>query len=85
MRLTLASWPSLILVVAGKFTNYSSEDSTCTGQPYSAGQGFIDSGEDAHILRNEGSVQAETIAVQLLPQGAGRRIDVPTAPGNCPF
>jgi hypothetical protein len=77
--------PSLILVVAGTVTNYSSDDPTCTEQPYSAGQGFVDSGEDVHILRNEGDVQAETIAVQLLPQGADRRIDVPTAPGNCPF
>jgi hypothetical protein len=77
--------PSLILVVAGAVTNYSSEDPTCTGHTYSTGQGFIDSGKDVHILRNEGSVQAETIAVQLLPKGAARKIDAPTAPGNCPF
>jgi hypothetical protein len=49
------------------------------------GQGFIDSGKDVHILRNEGSVLAETIAVQLLPANTpSRRIDQP-APGNCPF
>jgi hypothetical protein len=33
-------------------------------------------------LRNEGSVPAETIAVQLLPQDAARRIDVSVAPGR---
>jgi hypothetical protein len=77
--------PSLIFVVAGTVTNYSSEDPTCTGHPYTVGQGFIDSGKDVHILRNEGSVQAETIAVQFLPAGSTtRRIDQP-APGNCPF
>jgi hypothetical protein len=77
--------PSLIFVVAGTVTNYSSEDRTCAGQKYSMGQGFIDSGKDVHILRNEGSVLAETIAVQLLPANtASRRIDQP-APGNCPF
>jgi hypothetical protein len=49
------------------------------------GQGFIDSGTDVHILRNEGTVQAETIAVQLLPKDAARKIDIMPAPGNCPF
>jgi predicted lysophospholipase L1 biosynthesis ABC-type transport system permease subunit len=33
--------------------------------------GFIDpGGKDVHTLRSEGSTQAETIAVQLLPHGA---------------
>jgi quercetin dioxygenase-like cupin family protein len=77
--------PSLIFVVAGTVTNYSSDDPTCTGHTYTAGQGFVDSGDDVHNLRNEGSVQAETIAVQLLPKDTPtRRIDQP-APGNCPF
>lgn len=78
--------PSLILVVAGTVTNYTSDDPTCTPHVYTKGQGFIDSGGgDVHILRNESSsVPAETIAVQLLPKGAVRKIDEP-APGNCPF
>jgi hypothetical protein len=77
--------PSLIFVVGGTVTNYTSEDRNCTGQKYSAGQGFIDSGKDVHILRNEGSVLAETIAVQLLAANTpSRRIDQPS-PGNCPF
>jgi hypothetical protein len=47
--------------------------------------GFVDPGGDhVHIVRNEGEVVAQTIAVQLIPAGATRRIDVP-APGNCPF
>ena len=76
--------PSLIHVVAGTVTNYSSHDPTCTGHTYTAGQGFIDSGSDVHILRNEGTEQAETIAVQFLPKDAVRKTDQP-APGNCPF
>jgi quercetin dioxygenase-like cupin family protein len=77
--------PSLILVVAGSVTNYLGDDPTCTGHVYTAGQGFIDAGgSDVHTLRNEGSVPAETIAVQLLPQGADRKIDKPD-PGNCNF
>ena len=77
--------PSLIFVVAGTITNYTSDDPTCTPHAYSAGESFVDpGGDDEHILRNEGSVPAETIAVQFLPQGASRKIDEPS-PGNCPF
>ena len=73
--------PSLILVVRGTVTNHTADN--CAGQTYSAGSGFIDSGgDDVHMLNNEGSVPAETIAVQLLPSGAPRRIDEP-APANC--
>lgn len=77
--------PSLIFVIAGTVTNYSSADKKCTPHTYSAGQGFIDSGKDVHNLRNEGDVQAETIAVQFLQNGTpSRRIDA-AAPGTCPF
>jgi quercetin dioxygenase-like cupin family protein len=77
--------PSLITVKAGAVTAYEGDDPTCSPTVYTAGQGFVDPGDGhVHILRNEGSVAAETIAVQLLPQGAVRRIDVP-APGTCPF
>jgi quercetin dioxygenase-like cupin family protein len=77
--------PSLILVVAGTVKNYMGDDPTCTGHAYPAGSGFIDpGGNDVHTLRNEGSAQAETIAVQLLPKDADRRIDEPD-PGNCHF
>jgi hypothetical protein len=77
--------PSLITVKSGTIRAYDGDDSTCTATVYTAGTGFVDAGDGhVHILRNEGAVDAETIAVQLLPQGAVRRIDVP-APGNCPF
>ena len=76
--------PSLILVVAGQVTNYTSEDRNCAGHTYTAGQGFIDSGgNDEHTLRNNGTTEAETIAVQLIPHGAPRRIDEPN-PTRCP-
>jgi Cupin domain len=77
--------PSLILVVSGTVTNYMGDDPTCTPHVYTAGTGFDDvGGSDVHILRNEGSVPAETIAVQFLPKDAVRRIDKPD-PGNCQF
>jgi hypothetical protein len=76
--------PSLIQVVAGSVTNYEGDDRHCTPHVYPAGTGFVDAGgKDVHMLRNEGSVDAETIATQLLPQDAPRRIDVPDAPRNC--
>jgi quercetin dioxygenase-like cupin family protein len=77
--------PSIIFVVAGTVTNYSSDDPGCAPQTYTAGQSLVDpGGDDMHMLRNEGSVTAETIAVQFLPQGAPRRTDVLAAPPGCP-
>ncbi|HEY6835589.1 MAG TPA: cupin domain-containing protein [Gaiellaceae bacterium] len=77
--------PSLIFVVSGEVTNYLGDDPNCTPHVYTAGQGFIDAGgTDVHMLRNNGSVSAETVAVQFLQAGAVRRIDEPD-PGNCHF
>jgi hypothetical protein len=76
--------PSLILVVAGTVTNYPGDDPNCTPRAYSAGAGFIDpGGGHLHMLRNETAAAAETIAVQLLPKGAARRIPA-DAPSGCP-
>lgn len=77
---------SLIIVTAGTVTDYMGDDPTCTPHVYTVGQSFVDhGGTHTHIIRNEGTVAAQTIAVQLIPAGQPRRIDVPTAPGNCPF
>ena len=77
---------SLIIVTAGTVTDYEANDPTCTPHSYTAGQAFVDAGgSHSHIIRNEGSVIAQSIAVQLIPAGQARRVDLPTAPGNCPF
>ena len=77
--------PSLITVMSGTITAYDGNDPSCTPQVYEADTGFIDSGDGhLHLLRNEGSIDAVTIAVQILPAGADRRIDAPS-PGNCSF
>jgi hypothetical protein len=48
--------------------------------------GFVDEGGDhVHLLRNEGSVAARTIAVQLIPADATRRIGVTPGPASCSF
>ena len=77
--------PSLITVKSGTITAYHGDDPSCTPHVYPAGTGFVDEGDGhVHILRNEGSVTAETVAVQILPRGTARRIDTP-APGHCGF
>jgi hypothetical protein len=76
---------SLIIVTAGTVTVYEGNDPTCEPAVYTVGMGFVDPGGDhVHVIRNEGDVLASTIAVQLIPAGAVRRIDAPD-PGNCPF
>jgi quercetin dioxygenase-like cupin family protein len=76
---------SLIIVTAGTVTDYEGHDPDCKPHVYKAGMGFVDPGGDhVHILRNEGEVEAKTIAVQLIPADAVRRMDV-ADPGNCHF
>jgi hypothetical protein len=76
--------PSLITVLSGELTVYDADDPMCTPTVYHAGESFTDIGcGDVHLIRNEGSVNAVTVVVQIVPAGAPRRIDEP-APGNCP-
>lgn len=76
---------SLIIVTAGTITDYESDEPGCAPHVYTVGQGFVDRGGDhVHMIRNEGSVEARTYAVQLIPAGATRRIDAPV-PGTCSF
>ena len=76
--------PSLITVTIGEITAYDSDDPLCSPKRYSAGQGFVDFGDHAHLLRNESGAAAETVAVQFLATGSSRRVDEP-APSTCSF
>jgi hypothetical protein len=76
---------SLIVVTAGTLTDYESDDPECKPHVYTTGMSFVDSGgSHTHVIRNEGTVLASNIAVQLVPAGAARKIDAATAPPNCP-
>jgi hypothetical protein len=80
---------SLIIVTEGSVTEYDGNDPQCKPHVYTAtpglSVGFVDPGGDhVHLIRNEGTVPAQTIAVQLIPAGAARRIDVVPQPANCP-
>jgi hypothetical protein len=76
--------PVFILVKSGTMTFYEADDRHCTPIVRTAGQGYLDEGT-GHIARNETALPAENIVVYLAPQAAALRIDIPTAPGNCPF
>jgi len=76
---------SLIIVTAGTVTAYDGDDRRCRPHVYTEGMGFVDEGGDhVHNIRNEGTVEARTIAVQLIPADAVRRIDA-ADPGQCGF
>lgn len=79
---------SLIIVTSGSITEYEAD---CRPHVYTFVPGqpaptLVDPGHGhVHIIRNEGSVLASTIAVQLVPYDpnkANRRIDA-AAPANC--
>jgi len=76
--------PSLIIVKSGTLTFYRADDPSCTPEVHSAGDAFVDTGQDVHIGRNEGTVVAVVIVTRLLPAGAPARIDA-ADPGNCSF
>ena len=75
--------PSLVIVKAGTATFYDADDPACAPHVVATGSGFVDNGQDTHVVRNEGSVDLVTEVVSLVPAGFARRIDEP-APANCP-
>src|SRR5262245_1901654 len=68
--------PSIISVKAGTATEYHGDE---PGVPHvhPVGTTFVDDGEGAHIVVNEGMTDLELVAFQILPLGAKRRIDEP--------
>jgi len=76
--------PLWATVVSGNLTIYHGDDQTCTGEVYPAGSVFMDTGNDTHNARNEGTENLVVLVTFMLPEGGAPRIDVPN-PGNCPF
>lgn len=79
--------PAVALIKAGELTVYSSDDPTCTGHTYSAGQAFVDSGQGhVHIARNLSQSENTEVWVTYfdVPPGAPFRLDAPD-PGICGF
>jgi quercetin dioxygenase-like cupin family protein len=79
--------PAIVVVRSGALTLYSQEDPTCTGRTYTAGQTFIDPGQNhVHLARNESLTDSVEVWVTYfdVPIGQGPRIDKPD-PGVCSF
>ena len=71
--------PVFITVTQGQLTFYERSDPTCTPHVYSAGQGFVDTG-DGHIGRNETTQAAQDVVVAIAPVGRAYRTEL-DAPG----
>lgn len=76
--------PVFISVVSGTMTFYESEDPNCEPTVRTAGQGFLDVGDHAHIARNESGAPARNVVTYFAPPGVPLRIDQPN-PGTCAF
>lgn len=71
---------SMVIVTKGTVTGYKGDDPSGTPHVYSATgtNSFVDIGGGVvHIARNEGTEEARKIAVQFVPAGDARQIDVP--------
>jgi quercetin dioxygenase-like cupin family protein len=75
--------PSLVIIKSGTATMYMGHDPSCTPLVLPAGSSFVDSGNDVHMVRNEGSEELVQLVTSIIPAGATRRIDQPD-PGHCP-
>lgn len=76
--------PVFISVVQGRMTFYDSDDPNCEPTVRSAGEGFLDVGDHAHIARNESGAPAKNVVVYFAPRATPIRVEQPN-PGNCLF
>src|SRR5262245_26156701 len=75
---------SIVSVTEGAVWLYDADDPSCIPTIVPAGHGFVEAGDHAHILRNEGGIDAKWTTTSIRPAGSAGRIDQPN-PGNCPF
>jgi hypothetical protein len=79
--------PVLVTVKSGALTLVYADDRTCQGRTYTAGESFIDRGDEfVHTALNRGGVNLEFWATYLVPGAPGAPIRIDAAsPGTCPF
>jgi hypothetical protein len=78
------SGPIFITVTSGTLTFYEYNDPTCTPHIYTAGQGFVDTG-DGHIGYNRTNAPASDVAVAIAPVGAAFRTELSAPNPYCGF
>ena len=79
--------PVLVTVKSGELTLVYAEDTSCEGNTYSAGESFVDRGDEfIHTALNRTPANLEFWATYLVPgePGTPARIDE-SSPGTCPF
>jgi quercetin dioxygenase-like cupin family protein len=78
--------PALVLVTEGELTLYSSDDPSCSGHTYTAGQAFIDPGQGHTHIGRASPTQSTVVWVTYfdVPPGSGVRVDA-ADPGICFF
>ena len=79
--------PAVVLIKSGELTVYSSDDPTCTGRTYSAGEAFIEHGQGlVQFAGNLSPTQNVEVWVTYfdVPPGGPFRLDAAN-PGNCGF
>jgi quercetin dioxygenase-like cupin family protein len=73
---------TLVSIASGTVTEY---DTKCEKSVHKAGEGFVESNDAVHVVRNKGNVNAVLYATFLVPTNTtdeGLRIDEPK-PRNC--
>ena len=78
--------PVLVTVKSGALTLIYANDPTCAGRTYTAGQSFVDRGDEVvHVARNLGAVPLEIWATYLVPGAPGTAFRIDEADPACPF
>jgi len=74
--------PVLVVVKTGAITFYRADDPNCAGTRYPAGTSFTEEGGAVGNARNEGEVEATSVATFFAPPGSALRFDA-AKPDNC--
>jgi quercetin dioxygenase-like cupin family protein len=73
---------TLVSIASGTVTEY---DNKCEKSVHKAGEGFVESNDAVHVVRNKGNVKAVLYATLIVPTSTtdeGLRVDEPK-PRNC--
>jgi quercetin dioxygenase-like cupin family protein len=78
--------PVLVTIKSGGLTVVYADDPTCAGRTYTAGQSFVDRGDETvHTARNLGTTPVEFWATYLVPGAPGSAFRVDEADPACSF
>ena len=76
--------PVLVAVASGTLTLYQAHGGHCSRQRIGPGHGFVDTGGDVHLARNEGTKRVQLYATFLAPKATRAFLAPAPAPAGCP-